>query len=146
MSPPDAVPPAPARPPVPADAALAVKVLKVVLPPVALSAIYVAPELPPPTQRTQIALQFAGVVYVPEPEVNTWTVCAIEVSPVPPEATGKALASVTTWEVLIVTAVVAAPPAVVVCKANAPVLSAVVLIPALPLDTPLSLRIVLAII
>jgi hypothetical protein len=46
---------------------------------------------PPPTMRTEIAFTLAGVVYVPEPEVNTWTVCGTVVKPVPPDATGNAL-------------------------------------------------------
>jgi hypothetical protein len=51
-------------------------------------------------------------------------------------------AKVTFWLVSILIAVVAVPPAVVVCRAKAPSFDPVVLIPDVPLVTPLSLRMV----
>ena len=73
---PDTVPPADVVPlfAVPAPPPPAVNAPNVVLPPaVPLPALvpFPAPPPPPPIARTQIALTFAGVVYVPELEVNT---------------------------------------------------------------------------
>jgi hypothetical protein len=63
-------------------------------------------------------------------------------APIGEPATVGVFAKFTTCAVLIVSAVVAVPPAVVVCNASVPSLLAVVFKPALPLDTPLSDRIV----
>jgi hypothetical protein len=93
--------------------------------------VAVAVELVPPLAMGSVPVTFV---------VKLTTV--VDVEPVPPDATGSALVKVTTCAVLMLNAVVATPPAVVVCNANAPSLAAVVFNPALPLVTPLSDRMV----
>jgi hypothetical protein len=61
---------------------------------------------------------------------------------VPPDPAGRAFAKVVTCVLLIVTAVVAVPPAVVVCRINEPSSPPEVFRPFVPEVTPLSESIV----